>query len=164
MGDHPRGAVAAARPRRPTRRTAGGCRPADDGSAVVEFLGVTLVLLVPVVYLVLVLAQLQGAAFAVEGAAREAARAYVSSSADVAEARALAAAGLALDDQGVDPDDSTLTLTCDGRCDGADARLTAMVEADVRLVGVPAFVDGLAVPVSASATMPVERFVDRGAP
>lgn len=137
---------------------------ADDGSAVVEFLGVTLVLLVPVVYLVLVLAQLQGAAFAVDGAAREATRAYVTSSTDDAEARALAAAGLALEDQGVDPEDSLLTLTCDGRCDGPDGVVTAHVEADVRLVGVPAFVDALTVPVSASASMPTERFVVREGP
>ncbi|NCT91581.1 pilus assembly protein [Cellulomonas sp. APG4] len=136
----------------------------DDGSAIVEFLGVTLVLLVPVVYLVLVLAQLQGAAFAVDGAAREAARAYVTSSTDEAEGRALAAAGLALQDQGVDADESSLTLTCDGRCDGPDGVVTAHVEADVRLVGVPAFVDALTVPVSASASMPTERFVVRDGP
>ncbi|NKY41663.1 pilus assembly protein, partial [Cellulomonas septica] len=49
----------------------------DDGSAVLEFLGVALVLLLPTVYLVLVLGRLQAATFAVEGAAREAARTAV---------------------------------------------------------------------------------------
>ena len=42
-----------------------------------EFLGVSLVLLVPLVYLVLVLGRIEAATFAVEGAAREAARVYV---------------------------------------------------------------------------------------
>lgn len=57
----------------------------DRGSAMVEFLGAALILLVPLLYLVLVLAQVQSAAFAAEGAARESMRA--SSGTDVCSVR-----------------------------------------------------------------------------
>ncbi|WP_245991127.1 pilus assembly protein [Bogoriella caseilytica] len=46
----------------------------EQGGALVEFLGGMVVLLVPLVYLVLTLSQVQAAAFAAEGAAREAGR------------------------------------------------------------------------------------------
>jgi hypothetical protein len=60
---------------------------AESGSAAVEFLTLGIVLLVPLVYLVLVLASLQGSAFAAEGAARQAAREVVLAGSD-AEGRA----------------------------------------------------------------------------
>ena len=93
-----------------SRRGLGG----DEGSSVVEFLGLSLVLLVPLVYLVLVLGRLEAATFAGEGAAREAARTYVvADSADEGAARAIAAAGIALRDQGFDDDPAdALTITC----------------------------------------------------
>ena len=141
----------------------------DEGSAVVEFLGVTLVLLVPVVYLVLVLAQIQAAAFAVDGAAREAARAFVTSEVDPAD-RAVAAVALAFEDQGLDPTDApdALSLTCsDPGCSTPGSTVTAEVALDVTLIGVPSFVADvvpLAVPVSSVAIVPVERFVAGSAP
>ena len=49
----------------------------DEGSSVIEFLGLAVVLLIPLVYLVLTLARIEAATFATEGAAREAARTYV---------------------------------------------------------------------------------------
>ena len=50
--------------------TAPAPRRGDAGNAVVEFLGISLILLIPLVYLVLTLAKVQGASYAVEGAAR----------------------------------------------------------------------------------------------
>jgi len=161
------------------RRATGAGRPAapaDAGNAVVEFLGVALVLLVPTVYLVLVLGQLQASAFAVEGAAREAVRAYVTASTHEQAARqsgadgpfadpptrALAAVGLALGDQGLlDAGPEGLTLTCTPDCTTAGADLTAVVEVDVALPGVPGWLQDrvpLSVPVSASATGTLEAF------
>lgn len=165
--------------RRPDRAVRGA--RADAGSAVVEFLGVALVLLVPVVYLVLVLGTLQSAAFAVEGAAREAVRAYVTTAAHEqpardpgggaasgdaatarAGARALAAVGLALADQGLDdPSAQAVTLDCAPGCAAPGSSVTATVEVDVSLPGVPGWLTAvvpLSIPVSASATGTVEAF------
>ena len=49
----------------------------ERGSASLEFLTVGMILLVPLVYLVLALAAIQGGSLAVEGAARHAARVAV---------------------------------------------------------------------------------------
>ena len=86
----------------------------DEGSSIIEFLGLALILVVPLVYLVLALARLEAATFAAEGAAREAARTYVAADdADVGVARAVAAVGIALRDQGFDDDPpEALVLTC----------------------------------------------------
>lgn len=63
---------------------------AEAGSAAVEFLTLGVLLLVPLVYLVLALGALQGAAFAAEGAARQAARVLVLAPTD-ADGRSAAA-------------------------------------------------------------------------
>ncbi|RII97030.1 hypothetical protein DZF97_17400, partial [Clavibacter nebraskensis] len=49
----------------------------DRGSAVLEFITAGVLLLVPLVYLVLAMSAIQGAALGTEGAARQAARVYV---------------------------------------------------------------------------------------
>ena len=93
-----------ARKGRPGFRERGGpsrTRPTgDDGNAILEFVTVAVVLMVPLVYVMLTVFQLQRAAFAVSAAAREAGRAYVTAdSADTADQRAQVAADIALDDQ-----------------------------------------------------------------
>ncbi|NTW39873.1 MAG: pilus assembly protein [Cellulomonadaceae bacterium] len=151
----------------------------DAGNAVVEFLGVALVLLVPTVYLVLVLGRLQSAAFAVDGAAREAARAFVTTEVarDRAGAdgrdlpasgvRAVAATGIALADQGLDPGDAadSLTVTCSAECGAPGSEVTTTVEVVVDLPGVPQWLQSvvpLRVPVSASATAAVDTYTSGG--
>ncbi|MEN0130762.1 MAG: hypothetical protein AAGC49_15090 [Brevundimonas sp.] len=136
----------------------------DEGSAVVEFLGVTLVLLVPLVYLVLVLGRVEAATFAVEGAAREAARAYVrADSADEGAARALAAVGVALRDQGfVDDPADALTITCSkDPCLTPGGNVEAQVLIVVPLPFVPSFVRDavpLEIPVSATRAAAVDEY------
>ncbi len=73
----------------------------DRGSAVVEFVLLGVVLLVPLLYLALALSAVQRTAFGVTQAAREAGRAYVTGTTVTAAARAEEAARLALADQGV---------------------------------------------------------------
>lgn len=146
------------------RRRADG-RPVDEGSAVLEFLALTLVLLLPVVYLVLVLGRVQAATFAVEGAAREAARSYVrADTAGLGEQRALASVGIALRDQGfedVEPGDA-LTLRCSSNpclAPGSDVATTVIV--DVALPFVPSFVRSLvplSVPVAGHHVAAVDTF------
>lgn len=142
------------------RRTTG---TRDQGSAVVEFLGLTLVLLIPLVYLVLVLGRLEAAAFAVEGAARESARAYVAADDDEDGARrAVAATALAIRDQGFDDDPTdALAITCDGPCLTPGGEVTASVQVVVPLPFVPDFARDalpLEIPVSATRSAPVDEF------
>ena len=137
----------------------------EAGAALVEFLGAAVLLLVPLVYLVLTVAQLQAGTFAVEGAAREAGRAMVTagSTAD-GTWRAQAAAGVALADQGFDSADpaETLSLEC-----SADPCLTpgATVAVRARLVVPLPFVPAglrewvpLEIPVEATHVATVDEF------
>lgn len=140
-------------------------RADDAGSAVVEFLAVALLLLVPTVYLVLVLGRLQGATFAAEAAAREAGRAFTTAAGPADGApRAVAAVGLALGDQGfddVDPADA-LSITCSADpCLAPGSSVLVRVSFDVDLPLVPSFVRSavpLAVPVGAEQVAPVDDF------
>jgi hypothetical protein len=121
-------------------RRAGG----DAGSAVVEFVSLSLLLLLPLVYLVLCLGRVQAASYAVDGAARQAARAYVTASQEQdAERRAAVAVRLGLLDQGFDVDPArALTVTCPGvQCLRPGERVSVRVRIDVVLPGVPRFVD-----------------------
>ncbi|MFS0703296.1 pilus assembly protein [Cellulomonas sp. 179-A 9B4 NHS] len=137
---------------------------ADRGSALVEFLGIALVLLVPVIYLVLVLGRLQAATFAVEGAAREAARVYVAApDAATGRTRAVTAVGVALRDQAFDDDPSgALVVGCSAdSCLQPGAEVTATVQVRVPLPFVPSFVRDvvpLEVPVRAERTAAVDAY------
>lgn len=124
-------------------------RPADDpddGSAVVEFVTLGVLLLLPVVYLVLALGRVQAATFAADGAAREAARAFVAADNEPeGQSRASAAVRLGLLDQGFDVDPTrALTLHCSASpCLTPQARVVVRVSVDVVLPGIPGFVDSV---------------------
>ena len=140
-------------------------RGADDGSAVVEFLGITLILLVPTVYLVLVLGRLQAAAFAAESAAAQSARAFVTAT-DVSagERAAVATARLALEDQGFDGTAAGAALTIDcssSPCRASGSTVATHVAIDVTLPLVPSFVRDvvpLAVRVTADHVAAVDQY------
>jgi hypothetical protein len=85
----------------------------DEGSASIEFLTVGLLLLVPTVYLVIALSAIQGASFAVEGAARQASRVFVQAD-TVAQGEAAAARAIAvtLADYGLSAPDAEVVITC----------------------------------------------------
>src|SRR3954464_11281688 len=73
----------------------------DQGSAVIEFVAIGVLLLVPLVYLVLAMGRVQAASFAADGSARAAARAFVTAADDDdARRRAAIAVQLGLRDQG----------------------------------------------------------------
>ena len=117
----------------------------DRGSAVVEFVTLGVVLMVPLVYLVLAMGRVQAATFAADGSARAAARAFVLAPTDGdASDRARAAVRLGLRDQGFDEADGALDVTCSARqCLTPGGQVVATVTVDVVLPGVPAFVDGV---------------------
>jgi hypothetical protein len=153
-------------PRALLARLVSGPAGAERGSAVVEFLGVAVVLLVPVLYLVLTVGRLQAATFAVEGASREAARAFVTAPSAVDGTRlAGAAVALALDDQGFGPVSDGLTIACTADpCLEPGGEVVARVRLDVSLPLVPSFVRAvvpLAVPVEAQHVASVDEYVAR---
>ena len=136
--------------------------PPEGGSAVVEFVVLGVLLLLPLLYLVLALARIQAGSYAVSQAARESGRAYVTSvSADAAPARAEAAADLAFADQGF-ADNGTLALDCDGSpCLRRGGRIVSTATVTVPLPLIPSFardVIPLSIPVSATSISDVPLY------
>lgn len=133
----------------------------DDGSAVLEFTFLGLLLLVPVIYLVLTVGQLQGGAFAVVGAADQAAKVFVDSdSPDQAHLRAEQAALLAVTDFGFPPEAASVVITCGGGCLEPGSSVSVAVELKVPLPLIPQLpgLNTYAATVDSSATQLVERF------
>lgn len=134
----------------------------ERGSAVVEFTFLCLLLMVPVVYFIITVGQLQGGSFAVVGAADQAAKVFVAQP-DAASGRAAAeqAVQLALADYGHPADNASLETSCDpAGCTAPGSAVTVTVRLTVPLPFVP-FSDVLkldAGQLSASATQLVGRF------
>jgi Flp pilus assembly protein TadG len=86
-------------------------RRSERGTATVEFIWLTILLLVPFVYALIAVFDTQRASFAVSVASRSAARAFLQAADPAAgEHRARVAARVALDDQDVDAD---VVITCE---------------------------------------------------
>jgi len=137
----------------------------DEGRAIVEFIFVGVLLLVPLIYLVIAIARVQAAAFSVSTAAREAGRAFTTAQQEAdAYPRARAAAAISFEDYGFAPD-AGLVISCDGApCLRPDGRVSARATIDVRLPLVPDFLAGAvptSVPVSATHVASVDRFAGR---
>ena len=114
----------------------------DEGSALVEFVFLAVLMLVPIVYLIVALGRIQAGALAVEQGTREAGRAFVTAPDDTSgTARARAAAGLAYADQGfAAPAPRQLRVECAATpCLSANGRVTVHGELTVVLPGVPRF-------------------------
>lgn len=147
----------------------------EEGAAIIEFIALSLLLLVPLIYLVVTLSRIQAGAFAAESAAHEAARTTVvtgvkgiesGSTTTVAMSdasrRADAAVELIAADFGFAADDVSLALTCEGPCLEPGGNIAAEVTVTVTLPGVPGFLSGvfpLEVEVAASARAPVDSVV-----
>jgi hypothetical protein len=150
----------------PSRESSsGGAGESDDaerGSAVVEFTFLSLLLMVPLVYFIITVGQIQGGSFAVVGAADQAAKVYVAQP-DAASGRAAAeqAVLLALADYGHPADNASIDTSCEpADCMAAGSAVTVTVHLTVPLPFVP-FSDALhlnASQLSASATQMVGRF------
>jgi hypothetical protein len=136
----------------------------ETGSASLEFITAGLLLLVPLVYLVLVVSSIQGATLAAEGAARQAARVFVTAdSTSLATARAQQAIDFALADFHVPSENARVAVTCSepSSCLAGDSLVTVSINVAVPLPLVPAILglDSLAVvPISSQATAHVSRF------
>lgn len=139
-----------------------GHRHHERGSAVVEFTFLALLLMVPLVYFIITMGQIQGGSFAVVGAADQAAKVYVSQpDAHSAQRAAEQAALVALADYGHPAGNAQISTICDPLdCQAAGTAVTVRVSLSVPLPFVP-FSDGFtlkASEVEASSTQLVGRF------
>ena len=134
----------------------------EEGSAVVEFTFLALLLMVPLVYFIITVGQIQGGSFAVVGAADQAAKVFVARpDAPSAQAAAEQAALIALADFGHDAGQARVSTRCDpADCQAAGTAVTVTVNLTVPLPFVPFNEDFRlkASEVEASSTQLVGRF------
>jgi Flp pilus assembly protein TadG len=153
-------------------------RSTEDGAAVVEFVFVAVLALVPLLYLVLAASALQRNALGVTQAAREAGRAFATAEDETAGLeRAAYAAEVALADHGLgrQSDDHTSNGTAlrwveaGGGCGGAPvvptlepgAEFAVCVIRTFRLPAVPGYLDAASNTVSGTFTVHVDDFRSR---
>lgn len=127
----------------------------EDGTAIIEFVWLAVLLLVPLLYVLLSVFEVQSSAYAASAAARSATRAFVTSP-DQATGyrRAQAAVDLAFSDQGIAAGAFAVAITCrpdPARCLVPGSVVTARVEARATLPLLPSFLGGQAPAVAVSA-------------
>ncbi len=134
----------------------------DSGAAVVEFVVLVVLALVPLVYVVLAAMEVQSAAYAVTQGAREAGRAFAQADSPAqAMSDARTAARIALADQGFDSAPDSLRIDCAGPCLAPGSTVTVRLGVRVPLPFLP---DSLAsttpgaVPVSAEHVVPIDEY------
>lgn len=132
----------------------------DDGSAMLEFVYLAVLLMVPLVYLLTTVFQVQRAAFGVTEAARQAGRAYATAATDEqGRGRAEAAARLAMRDQGVGLGEPVVLTASDGVAPGSVVRVQVLSRVPLPLVG--GLFGGTVppnIPVRATSTAVVDRY------
>lgn len=136
----------------------------DEGAAVVEFVVLVVLVIVPIAYAVIAAMSVQSAAYAVTQAARESARAFTQAD-SLAEARSAArmATRVALSDQGVAVRGDELRIDCDGTCLSPGSVIRVSVSTRVRLPFLPeSLADSTigAVPVSADHLAVIDDYRD----
>lgn len=135
----------------------------DQGNAIIEFIYLAVLLMVPLVYVLMAAFQVQRAAFGVTEAARQAGRAYARAPDPASGAARAAVAGrLALADQGI-TDDAPPSIRCDGTCLAPGSPVRVSVSYTVRLPVVSFLLpDGAGIPVRATHLEIVDTY--QGAP
>ena len=136
----------------------------DQGSALIEFTWVAILLMVPLLYVVLTVFEVQRAAFGVSSAARSAGRAFTEAPTEaVAVDHAVAAARLALEDQHLDVERRSLAVRCSpdpADCLTPGSVVTATVAYPVPLPLLPNVLGGQrpSIRVEAQHTLPYGTF------
>jgi Flp pilus assembly protein TadG len=132
----------------------------ERGSAVVEFSWLAILLMVPLVYVMLAVFDVQRASYGATAATRAAGRAFiivpVGLSEDDARGRAFEAARLAMKDQGMELSPDQFRITCDPACLEPGSTVTVTLDTEVRLPLIPDALGGEppAIHLSASHTEP----------
>ncbi len=133
--------------------------PADRGSAIIEFHFLGILLLVPLIYILLAVLDVQRTSYGVTQAAREAGRIYVATGDEGAARRA---AQVALEDQGVEPGTTEIHFLCSATpCYQPGVEVTVTVGSTVRLPFVPDVLAGAVnaqIPVDATHATVIDRF------
>jgi hypothetical protein len=118
----------------------------EAGTALVEAVWLSVLLLLPLIYVLLAVFEVQQASYGVSGAARAAARAYsLAPDESSAPSRARAAARVALRDQGLELDEVALTVRCrptPGNCLAPGSMISVDLRHQVRLPFVPSALGG----------------------
>jgi len=146
-------------------------RPSDPrreaGSALVELTWLGVLLLIPLVWIVVSVFEVQRGAFATAGASRAAARAF-SLAEDDAEGRqrAQAAARRVMVDQGIEDADPDVVVSCApaGDCHAGGAVITVRVASSVPLPLLPDFFDEdrSSIALTSTHTVPIGRYQEGG--
>ena len=135
----------------------------DQGNALVEFVYLGVLLMVPLIYALLTAFQVQSAAFGATEAARQAARAYVrADTVQDAQQHADAAAALAMADQGVRDSDPP-QIACPAGCLTPGSPVTVTMHYRVPLLLLGALFSRSSapgIPITAVHTQTVDRFQD----
>lgn len=132
----------------------------ERGSAVVEFSWLAILLLVPLVYVMLAVFDVQRTSYGATAATRAAGRAFIivpaGLSEDDARDRAFEAARLAMQDQGVELSPGQLRITCTPACLEPGSTVTVDLDTEVPLPLIPDALGGErpAIQISASHTEP----------
>lgn len=135
----------------------------DGGNAIVEFVYLAVLLMVPLVYVLLTVFRVQGAAFAASSAAREAGRVFATSeSLDDAGPRAFTAASIVMRDSNLSLSEEDLRISCSSSpCLEPGSRVNVVIDYEVSLPLLPRILDGRApatVRVTSSHLEVVDRF------
>lgn len=140
-------------------------RRGERGSALVEFCWVGLILFIPITWIVITVFEVQQGAFAVNGAARAAARAYALAPDDATGAeRAQAVVDQTLADQGGDGQVGKVSVSCvpfKDNCHAGTSLITITIESGVTLPFLPAMMDDSrrSFRLTATHTVPIGQFV-----
>ena len=138
----------------------------DAGSALVEFSWLAIILLVPLIWIVISVFEVQQGAFATSAAARAAGRAYALAPDDATgEARATAAVRQVLADQGTPGQQATVSVRCDApgdSCHVGTSVITVTVDSGVELPFFPSILRTGAASFSLDAThtVPIGQYVE----
>jgi Flp pilus assembly protein TadG len=140
----------------------------ERGSALVEFSWLAIILLVPLIWIVISVFEVQQGAFATSAAARAAGRAYALAPDDATgTARAEAVVRQVIADQGTPGQRARVSVTCDapaGNCHVGTSVITVRVNSGVQLPFFPAILGRDAAVFSLDAThmVPIGQYVESG--
>lgn len=147
-----------------TRRARGD----DAGTAIIEFVFVAVIVMVPLIYLIVAVASIQRSELAVSQAAREAGRAFATADGPAAAmARARAAMHIALQDQGLSDDAELRFVRAAGSCSAAPAvtpsltpgaQFTVCVTRHAGIPAVPRFLTGRGITTVGSYVVHIDDY------
>lgn len=138
-------------------RAAQRASKAEQGSAIVEFIFASTVLLIPMIYLILAAGQLQAGSYAVVGAADQAAKVFaVAENPMQARSQAHQVVERAMNNFGLSG--ASTNISCDQTCLSPGSVVTVEVSLRVQLPFSTEYLNASVFTVDASSTQRIDRF------